>query len=261
MKKTNLMVMSFVLFLFSFLLFIPETKAQEHQGDDWSALEKALKDQGIITGQTPLAPPTQPPPPPPANNSSTGTTNPPQPPAPPTPPTPPQNQGPTWPGGPMPGPDAAGGFPHDSSNTQYGEYESEGGRLWREFRDGKLSKEDYAKQMKELRERIDRQREEAERAEREAEREANRERARQRAEEGRARAREYRQRNEERRRRREAREAEERERNKKVGLAEGGLNELFARTDNLGKAGTPNARNMDLQEQVQNDLGNHHNKD
>jgi hypothetical protein len=142
-----------------------------------------------------------------------------------------------------------GSFPAGGPGTSstIGEYEMEGGKLWREFRDGKLTKEEYEQKMNELRDSIKQKKEEQERAEREANRERDREIGRQRAEEGRARNREMRERHERRKRKQEQEEREERERvekEKKVSLGEMGTG--FQVADNLrGSGSTPNARDLD----------------
>ena len=46
----------------------------------------------------------------------------------------------------------SGRFPHDPNKWQIGKYEEIGGRLWRDFRDKKISKEEYMRKMKMLRE-------------------------------------------------------------------------------------------------------------
>ena len=276
-KRAKLFLPSLVIF-FIFILMLP---LQLRADDDWSALEQALKQGGFISdppagtppGGTVTPPPAQGPPPPggtQGQGTGTGSGNA-QTPTPPTgtTPTPSQGQGaagaagtqppegpvfPTGPNGkslPLPSPSESS-FPYNARNTDYGEYESEGGRLWREFRDGKLTSEQYQQKMNELRDRI-REREERERREQEERERPEREaRARAAREEGRARAREARERAEEHRRERKERERREREERQKSGNRVG-MNQtgegMFQAADafhaGLPQTGAPSARDME----------------
>ena len=146
-------------------------------------------------------------------------------------------------------------MPH-GSGTSYGEYESEGGRIWREFRDGKLTKEQYNQKMQELRDQIKQERERAEREQYERERPEREARARAAAEEGRARARAYQEAAEERARQRR----EQEERNKKVSM--NNESNPFQPAESLGGSflpSSPNARDMASEmAQAPKNEGEHH---